>query len=163
MMETNNFIIYTDGCCLGNPGKGGIGALIFKGSLESTPVTISKGYKLTTNSRMELRAVVAALEYISTKSNITIYTDSTYVASAITNKWLYMWIKNGWKTSTRKPVKNKDLWIEMDKNISKHNVNFVWVKGHSSNIYNNKCDELANLGARSSNLYDDENYNKKEE
>ena len=157
-MTNNNFIIYTDGCCLGNPGKGGIGALIFQNSTSNPPVEISKGYKITTNNRMELLAAITALEYITTPSNITLSTDSNYVVSAINNKWLYGWITGGWKTASRKPVKNRDLWESLYKLISTHTIKFIWVKGHASNKFNNRCDELANMGARQSDLISDTNY-----
>lgn len=145
--------IYTDGCCLGNPGKGGIGIIIKNNNIE-----ISKGYKLTTNNRMELIAVITALEYFKTKQTIKLYTDSNYIVSCVNNNWLENWKNNNWKTATKKPVKNKDLWIKLQELINIHNIKFIWVKGHAVNKFNNRCDELANIAARSSNLLSDSNY-----
>ena len=131
--------IYTDGSCIGNPGKGGWAAIIFKNNEKK----ILKGSKdITTNNQMELTATIKALEYISTKDKIQIYTDSKYVKQGIT-EWIKKWKLNNWKNSNKKPVKNKDLWIKLDNSCQKHKVNWKWVKAHAGDKYNNLVDELA--------------------
>jgi len=131
--------IYTDGSCIGNPGKGGWAAIIFNNNEKK----ILKGSKdLTTNNQMELTATIKALEYISTKDNIQIYTDSKYVKQGIT-EWITKWKINGWKTSKKEEVKNKDLWLELDNLTSKNSIEWVWVKAHSDNDLNNEVDLLA--------------------
>ena len=131
--------IYTDGSCFGNPGKGGWAAIIFKDNEKK----ILKGSKdLTTNNQMELTATIKALEYISTKDKIQIYTDSKYVKQGIT-EWITKWKINGWKTSKKEEVKNKDLWLELDNLTSKNSIEWVWVKAHSDNDLNNEVDLLA--------------------
>ena len=131
--------IYTDGSCIGNPGKGGWAAIIFKYNEKK----ILKGSKdITTNNQMELTATIKALEYISTKDKIQIYTDSKYVKQGIT-EWITKWKINGWKTSKKEEVKNKDLWLELDNLTSKNSIEWVWVKAHSDNDLNNEVDLLA--------------------
>ena len=131
--------IYTDGSCIGNPGNGGWAAIIFKNNEKK----ILKGSKdLTTNNQMELTATIKALEYISTKDKIQIYTDSKYVKQGIT-EWITKWKINGWKTSKKEEVKNKDLWLELDNLTSKNSIEWVWVKAHSDNDLNNEVDLLA--------------------
>ena len=131
--------IYTDGACSGNPGKGGWAAIILDGKNQSS---ISGSENKTTNNRMELMAPIMALKKIKIKSEITIYTDSRYVKDGIT-EWIKKWKLNNWKSSNKKPVKNKDLWIKLDGLCEKNNVSWKWVKGHSTNKYNNLADELA--------------------
>ena len=131
--------IYTDGSCIGNPGKGGWAAIILKNNEKK----ILKGSKdLTTNNQMELTATIKALEYISTKDKIQIYTDSKYVKQGIT-EWITKWKINGWKTSKKEEVKNKDLWLELDNLTSNNSIEWVWVKAHSDNHLNNEVDLLA--------------------
>ena len=132
--------IYTDGACSGNPGPGGWGAVIFDNREEQN--NISGKVTETTNNRMELMAPIMALKKIKSKSDITIYTDSTYVKNGIT-EWIKKWEKNGWKNSNKKPVKNKDLWMKLNELCQKNKVIWKWVKGHSNNKYNNLADELA--------------------
>jgi len=134
------YTIYTDGACSGNPGPGGWGAVIFDEKKKQN--NISGKVKDTTNNRMELMAPIMALKKIKSKSNITIFTDSTYVKNGIT-EWIKKWEKNGWKSSNKKPVKNKDLWTKLDELCEKNNVSWKWVKGHSTNTYNNLADQLA--------------------
>ena len=134
------YIIYTDGACSGNPGPGGWGAVIF--DQKKNQNNISGKEKLTTNNRMELTAPIMALKKIKSNSEVTIYTDSTYVKSGIT-EWIKKWEKNGWKNASKKPIKNKDLWIKLDNLCQKNKINWKWVKGHSTNKYNNLADELA--------------------
>ena len=138
--------IYTDGACVGNPGPGGWAAIIIK---ESNKIEIFGGEKLTTNNRMELTAAIKALEYCLEKETkqlslkeVKIYTDSNYLKDGITN-WIKQWEKNGWKTASKKPVKNKDLWKKLKNLSSKHSIKWIWIKGHSQDKYNNLVDELA--------------------
>ena len=135
----NEVTIYTDGACSGNPGKGGWGAILIYAK-EKKYMSGSK--QLTTNNQMELIATIQALKAILKPSNIDLYTDSQYVKNGITS-WIFNWKKNGWKTSNKKPVANKDLWIELEKYVDFHSVNWFWVKGHSGDHYNEIADKLA--------------------
>ena len=132
--------IYTDGACSGNPGPGGWGAVIF--DQDNRQKNISGSEKNTTNNRMELLAAIMSLKKIKTNSEVVIFTDSIYVKNGIT-EWMKNWKKNGWKNSNKKPVKNKDLWVKLDKLCEANNVSWKWVKGHSTNEFNNLADELA--------------------
>ena len=131
--------IYTDGACSGNPGKGGWGVVILDNNKE---ILLNGGDQLTTNNKMELTATIKALEYFEIKKDLIIYTDSKYVKDGI-ESWIINWKKNGWKTSTKKIVKNKELWMQLDNLINKHNVKWKWIKGHSGFEFNEKADELA--------------------
>ena len=133
------FKIYTDGACSGNPGKGGWAAIILDGKSQ---YNISGSENKTTNNRMELMAPIKALKKIKTESEVIIYTDSRYVKDGIT-EWIKKWKLNNWKSSNKKPVKNKDLWIKLDNSCLKHKVTWKWVKAHAGNKYNNLVDELA--------------------
>lgn len=144
-MMNDKVQIYTDGACLGNPGKGGWGAiLIYKEHQKK----IFGGELETTNNRMEMKAVIESLRALKKSSEIILYTDSTYVKDGIT-KWIHGWKKNGWRNANRKPVKNSDLWQELDFEVKKHQIEWIWVKGHSGNYYNEIVDELARNGANS--------------
>ena len=132
--------IYTDGACSGNPGPGGWGAVIF--DQDNKQKNISGSEKNTTNNRMELLAAIMSLKKIKTNSEVVIFTDSIYVKNGIT-EWMKNWKKNGWKNSSKKPVKNKDLWVKLDKLCEANRVSWKWVKGHSTNEFNNLADELA--------------------
>ncbi|MDA9073358.1 ribonuclease HI [Pelagibacteraceae bacterium] len=134
------YTIYTDGACSGNPGPGGWGAVIF--DEKEKQYNISGNVKDTTNNRMELMAPIMALKKIKSMSNVMIFTDSTYVKNGIT-EWIKKWEKNGWKSSSKKPVKNKDLWIKLNDLCQKNKVQWKWIKGHSNNKYNNLADDLA--------------------
>ena len=134
------YTIYTDGACSGNPGPGGWGAVIFDN--KNKQKNISGSEENTTNNRMELSAAIMALEEVNTNSEITIYTDSTYVKNGIT-EWVLKWKENGWKNSNKEPVKNKDLWEKLVNLCEQNTINWKWVKGHASNKYNNLADELA--------------------
>ncbi len=134
-----NYIIYTDGACLGNPGKGGWAAIIIEPTGEREIV----GYeKSTTNNRMELKAVIEALKEIEVNSQISLFSDSKYVIDGIT-KWIKNWKINDWKTTDKKEIKNLDLWMDLDKLTSKFKITWNWVKAHSTDEYNNKVDKLA--------------------
>ena len=136
----NQIEIFTDGACRGNPGKGGWGALIRKGDKEDL---IYGGELETTNNIMELTAAVESLRTLKRSCNIIITTDSNYVKNGIT-EWIKNWKIKGWKTSNKKPVKNKELWIQLDKECSRHTITWKWVKGHSGHIENEIADQLAN-------------------
>ena len=134
--------IYTDGACRGNPGRGGWGVFIINGQ-ESKKIF---GGKIeTTNNEMELTAAIKGLEYFNSPTDLDLYTDSKYVMDGI-NDWIHNWKRNGWKTANKKPVKRSNLWIELDKLNSFHDVKWYWVKGHSGDIGNDMADELANQG-----------------
>ena len=133
-------IIYTDGACSGNPGPGGWGAiLMYKGAKKE----ISGGMKETTNNIMEITAVLEALKLLKYECEVEIYSDSAYVVNCFNQGWIYNWKKNNWKTAGKTPVKNQELWEELYNLTKKHKVEFIKVKGHSDNEYNNRCDFLA--------------------
>jgi ribonuclease HI len=134
--------IFTDGACKGNPGPGGWGALLRYGDHEKR---LYGGELETTNNRMELTAAIEALKALKRSCKVELTTDSVYVKNGI-NQWLEGWKAKGWKTAAKKPVKNKDLWQQLDEQVSKHQVNWHWVKGHSGHPENEIADELANLG-----------------
>ena len=133
-------IIYTDGACSGNPGPGGWGAILM---YKDTKKEISGGKKDTTNNVMELTAGVEGLKLLKYPCEVDLYSDSAYVVNAFTQGWIYNWVKNNWKTANKEPVKNKEIWQELYELTKKHKVNFIKVKGHSDNEWNNRCDELA--------------------
>ena len=133
-------IIYTDGACSGNPGPGGWGAILI---YKNTYKEISGGKKETTNNEMELTAVVESLSLLKESCNVTLYSDSSYVVNAVNKKWLTNWKNNGWINSKKKTLPNLALWKKLDSLLELHRVTFVWVKGHSDNEYNNRCDNLA--------------------
>ena len=132
--------IYTDGACSGNPGPGGWGAILMLGDHKKE---ISGGSKETTNNIMELTAVIQALRLVKRPCKIKLYSDSAYVVNGFLQGWIYNWIKKNWKTADGKPVKNKELWEELYKFTKMHDIEFIKVKGHADNEYNNRCDELA--------------------
>jgi ribonuclease HI len=134
--------IYTDGACKGNPGPGGWGALILQGDTKNE---IYGGEANTTNNRMEIMAVIRALKTINAENEITVFTDSTYVQKGII-EWIAKWKINGWRTSNKKEVKNKDLWVQLDNLTSQLKINWIWVKGHSGHPGNDRADYLANKG-----------------
>lgn len=143
--------IYTDGAASGNPGPGGYGiVMLYKGHRKE----LSQGFKHTTNNRMELLAVIVALEQLKKeKSHVTIFSDSKYVVDAFEKKWIEGWVKKNFKN-----VKNTDLWLRLLKACKKHHVKFTWVKGHASNTENNRCDELAVEAYKLPNLKTDTGY-----
>ena len=151
-MQGHQLIIYTDGSSRGNPGPGGYGAILMWGEKKKE---LSAGYRLTTNNRMELMGVIAALESL-TKKNIalTIYTDSQYIVNSVEKKWLDGWIKTNFKGGK----KNKDLWMRFHQLAKQYTLKFIWVKGHAENVFNNRCDVLATTAADGNNLLIDEGY-----
>ena len=145
-MAENKLHIWTDGACKGNPGVGGWGVLMRWGEHEKE---LFGGEELTTNNRMELSAVIAALKSIKRPVPVVIHTDSSYVKNGITT-WISGWKRNGWRTSDRKPVKNIELWQELDRLVEQHDIEWRWVKGHAGDPGNERADELANMGCASS-------------
>lgn len=139
---TKHVEIYTDGACSGNPGPGGWGVLMRYNGHEKE---MCGGEDETTNNRMEMMAVIEALKALKKRSNVKLYTDSKYVMQGIT-EWMDGWKAKGWKTASKKPVKNKDLWLELDEGVQQHNVEFIWVKGHAGHPENERADELARSG-----------------
>lgn len=133
-------IIYTDGACSGNPGPGGWGSILM---MSENRKEISGGKKDTTNNVMELTAVIEALKLLKRPCKVDLYSDSAYVVNAFLQNWIWGWIKNGWKNSSKEEVKNKELWQELFSLTKIHDVTFHKVKGHADNEYNNRCDELA--------------------
>lgn len=148
--------IYTDGAAKGNPGPGGYGAVLLSGKFKKE---ISAGFAKTTNNRMELLAVIVALESIKNDgASVTVYSDSKYVVDAVEKSWLFTWEKKGYKDK-----KNPDLWQRFLKVYRKHEVRFVWVKGHAGNPYNERCDALAVKAAEGENLPEDTGYMQSQE
>ncbi len=148
----NKIQLYTDGSSRGNPGPGGYGAVLLFGNHRKE---LSQGYRLTTNNRMELLAVISGLEAIKRNElPVTVFSDSQYVVNAVEKGWLKNWIKTDFKGGK----KNKDLWKHYHELAKNFNVNFVWVKGHATNALNNRCDELATAAADGKNLLVDEGY-----
>jgi ribonuclease HI len=146
--------MYTDGAARGNPGPGGYAVILMSGTHRKE---LSRGYRKTTNNRMELMAVIAGLESLKkSQLNVTVYTDSQYVAKAIQEGWLKKWIA----TQFRGGKKNKDLWMRFHELAQEHKIKFVWVKGHADNPLNNRCDELATAAADGLDLLIDEEYEK---
>lgn len=138
--ERKNVVIYTDGACSGNPGPGGYGAILM---YEGSKKEISGGEESTTNNRMEMMAVVKALETLKYPCNVELYSDSSYVVDSIEKGWIYSWMKKNWIKSNKEKVKNIDLWKIIMDYMQTHNIKFNKVKGHSDNDFNNRCDELA--------------------
>lgn len=133
-------LIYTDGACSGNPGPGGWGAILIYNSVQKE---ISGAQNNTTNNIMEITAVLEALKLLKEECSVKIYSDSAYVVNAFNQGWIYNWKKNNWKTAGKEPVKNQELWEELYSLTQKHKVEFIKVKGHSDNEFNNRCDFLA--------------------
>jgi len=149
---TETVIIYTDGACKGNPGKGGWGAWLQYNenneNNENNEKEIFGGENYTTNNRMELMAAIQALEFLKEPCVIELHTDSSYVKNGI-SKWIINWKQRGWKTANKQPVKNEDLWRRLDAASEVHKIEWKWVKGHSGNYGNDKADNLANKGITS--------------
>lgn len=150
-MENSVVEIYTDGACSGNPGPGGYGIVM---KYKSQRKEMAQGFVKTTNNRMELMSVIVAIESLKKEGlHIIVYSDSKYVVDAINKNWVFGWIKKGFAGKA-----NPDLWKRLLRALSKHIVKFVWVKGHASNVENNRCDELAVMASRSPNRLIDEGY-----
>lgn len=155
-----NVTIYTDGAARGNPGRGGYGAVLHyvdtKGKLHV--LELSQGYERTTNNRMELLAVVVALETLKRPCSVEVISDSQYVVNAFRQHWVDGWVKRGWKTANKQPVKNVDLWKRLLAAKEPHQVSFTWVKGHAGHPENERCDQLATQAADGSGLLVDEGF-----
>ena len=142
MSTKTDIVVFTDGGCRGNPGPGGWGALLQAGSAEKE---LWGGENDTTNNRMELTAVIRALEALKRRVSVQIHTDSQYVQKGI-SQWIHNWKKNGWRTADKSPVKNADLWQRLDLLSAKHDITWIWVKGHAGHPENERADRLANRG-----------------
>jgi len=140
MNSLKKVVIYTDGACRGNPGNGGWGAIL---NYQDQTKEIKGFASNTTNNIMELTAVIKSIELLKEPCQITVFTDSKYVQNGIST-WIHGWKKNGWKTANKKSVKNKNLWLALDDQATKHNISWEWVKGHSGHPLNERADELAN-------------------
>ncbi|MGK7950749.1 MAG: ribonuclease HI [Xenococcaceae cyanobacterium] len=153
--ELKKIIIYTDGACTGNPGAGGYGAVIIDGEQRQE---ISGGFRLTTNNRMEMMAAIVALQTLETKSKVILHTDSKYIVDAVTQGWAKRWQANNWKRNKKEKAKNPDLWQDLLDLCDRHQVDFVWVKGHAGIPENERCDRLAVSAAQQLSLPDDLGY-----
>ena len=142
-MTRDNIIIYTDGGCRGNPGLGAWGAILIS-EKHNLRLEIGESEDNTTNNRMEMKAAIKALERLKHSHNIKLYSDSAYLVNGMT-KWIYSWQKNNWIKSDKKPVENKEYWLKLIELSSKHNIEFIKVKGHSNNKENNRADEIVNI------------------
>ncbi len=149
-------LIYTDGSSRGNPGPGGYGSMLIYGE---NIKELKGGFKKTTNNRMELMAVITALEAIKEPCEVEVYSDSKYVIDAMEKGWIHSWRLKGWVKSDKKPVKNTDLWQRLYKAAQVHKMSWKWVKGHVGNKYNERCDYLATSAAKKKNLPEDLGFN----
>lgn len=140
MLFMKHVDIYTDGACKGNPGPGGFGTILVFGTVEKE---LSGGSPKTTNNRMELSAVISGLKLLKEPCDVSLYTDSKYIADAVNNGWAKSWRAKNWIKSDKKPALNPDLWGELLELLEIHNVKFIWVKGHAGHEYNERCDRLA--------------------
>ncbi len=147
--------IFTDGSCRGNPGQGGWAALLRYGQQQRE---LTGGYNPTTNNRMEIMAAIAALEALTEPCTVILCTDSQYLRHAVEKKWLDGWIQNGWLTAGKKPVKNRDLWTRLHRQLTRHNVTFTWIRGHNGHAENERCDELAHAQSARPDLPKDPGY-----
>ena len=149
--------IYTDGACSGNPGEGGYGVVLMYGAAKKE---LSEGYEKTTNNRMELLAGIRGLEALKEPCRVNLYSDSKYVVDAIEKGWVVKWKQNGWMRNKKERASNVDLWEQLLVMLAKHQVKFIWVKGHADNPWNERCDELARMAIQKGDLKEDENYGK---
>ncbi|MCL2140223.1 MAG: ribonuclease HI [Dehalococcoidia bacterium] len=154
-MLTPNVVIYTDGACLGNPGRGGYGVIVETGGKHQE---ISGGFRLTTNNRMEIMAAICGLESLRESSEVAIFSDSQYLVRAMTEGWVYKWRKQGWMRNSKDHALNVDLWVRLLQLCQKHQVKFYWVRGHNNQAQNERCDTLANESAKKENLLPDAVY-----
>jgi len=154
-MELKQVKIYTDGGCLGNPGPGGYGTVLIFGNKRKE---LSGGFRLTTNNRMEIKAVIEGLKLLKYKCKVTVFSDSQYLVDAMMKGWAVRWRANNWKRTKKKPALNIDLWKELLELCDRHEVEFVWVRGHSGIWENERCDFLTKQAAQGENLSIDEIY-----
>jgi ribonuclease HI len=155
MLQRKHIIIYTDGSALGNPGPGGYGVVLKYNGYRKE---LSGGFRKTTNNRMELYAIIIALQALKNPSRVTLYTDSQYVVKAINKGWIKRWQANGWMRNKKEPALNVDLWVELLPLLELHEVEFVWLRGHVGNPDNERCDRLAKQAAQRSDLPPDSAY-----
>ena len=155
MSNQKKVTIYTDGSCLNNPGRGGYGAVLL---FDPHRREISGGFRLTTNNRMEMMAVIAALEALKEPCQVTLYSDSQYVVNAMTKGWAQRWQANGWKRNKKEMAVNPDLWERLLMVSKPHDVDFRWLRGHSGIVENERCDRLAFAAATQSGLPEDSGY-----
>ena len=154
MHKLKHIDIFTDGSCLGNPGPGGYGAVIRYKHHEKE---LSEGFECTTNNRMEMLAAIVALESLKEPCEVILTSDSQYLRQGV-SQWIHGWKKNGWKTSNKKPVKNKDLWLRLDEMQQRHQIQWLWVKGHAGHPENERCDTLARIAAKNNPTKIDQGY-----
>ena len=155
MTEMKTVELYTDGACKGNPGPGGYGVVLTYGPHRKE---LSAGFRWTTNNRMELTALIRGLLTLKEPCRVEIVSDSKYLLDALREEWIPNWKRNGWRTASRQPVLNRDLWQELDRLLAMHEPHYRWVKGHGVTLENNRCDKLAVAAANSENLLIDEAY-----
>lgn len=153
-------VVYTDGSSRGNPGPGGYGSVLVYADPQGMRHVreLSGGYRLTTNNRMELMGVIAALEALTRPCTVEVHSDSQYVVNAFNQHWVESWQRRGWKTASKQPVKNPDLWKRLLAAMDAHEVSWIWVKGHAGHELNERCDELATTAADGSDLHEDTGY-----
>lgn len=154
-MGQQRVTIYSDGACLGNPGPGGYGTVLLAGPHRKE---LSAGFLLTTNNRMELLGAIVGLEALKRPCVVTLWSDSQYVIKAMSEGWIEGWQKRGWKTSAKKPVKNQDLWRRLLAAVDAHEITWRWVRGHTGDVENERCDQLAMAAANGPELRDDRGY-----
>lgn len=152
--------IYTDGACSGNPGRGGYGTILVFDKADGTQMKkeITQGFLNTTNNRMELLAAIIGLEALKVPCDVELTSDSKYLIDAFEKDWISGWIAKNWRTASKAPVKNKDLWQRLLDVKTKHNVKFIWVKGHAGHPYNERCDQMAVNSYNSDNLIEDKGF-----
>jgi ribonuclease HI len=155
MTEKPEVTIYADGACQGNPGRGGFGVVLIWGEKRKE---ISGGFERTTNNRMELLAAIEGLSLLNKPCKVKLYSDSSYLVNAFNEDWVYGWKQKGWRNSQKKPTPNVDLWKRLIALCERHEVEFIWVKGHSGVLENERCDELAVAAAQGANLPVDAGY-----
>jgi ribonuclease HI len=155
MSDLKHVVIYTDGACSGNPGPGGYGVVMLHGEHRKE---LSAGFKLTTNNRMELLGAIEGLRALKDRCSVKLYSDSQYVINAIEKGWAAKWKANGWMRNKKDKAVNPDLWEQLLKLCKQHKVEFVWVRGHSGNVENERCDQLAVAASQQPNLPVDEGY-----
>ncbi len=155
MPSRQRVTIYSDGACLGNPGRGGYGTVLLAGEHRKE---LSAGYQRTTNNRMELLGAIVGLEALKRPCDVTLWSDSQYLIHAMTKGWLASWQKKGWRTADKKPVKNQDLWQRLLLAVDGHTIDWRWVRGHTGDVENERCDQLAVAAANGSGLAEDVGY-----
>lgn len=155
MSASPSVTIYSDGACLGNPGRGGYGAVLLFGHHRKE---LSAGFRRTTNNRMEMLGAIVGFEALTKPCHVELWSDSQYLIHALDKGWLAGWQKRGWRTSSKEPVKNKDLWLRLLAAIEGHKVRWQWVRGHTGNPENERCDQLAVAAANGADLQDDVGY-----